>query len=103
MMGALSLPRCRWVLNACSISSVNFTYALRLESLTGFRSYMPLKGRVKEKKDFAEAGQVYCGGQASSQANSGCKEIIKCGFHGHDERPFLSLTACASGKIVTCY
>src|SRR5438445_4179681 len=42
MMGALSLPRCRWVLNACSISSVNFTYALRLESLTGFRSYMPL-------------------------------------------------------------
>jgi len=45
MIGALSLSRCRWVLNACSISSVNLTYSLRLESLTGLRSYMPLINR----------------------------------------------------------
>ena len=42
MSGVLSLSRWRCALNASSISSVNLTYFERLESRTGFRSYMPL-------------------------------------------------------------
>src|SRR5256885_14772747 len=56
MTGACSLARWRCELNACSDSSVNFTYRLRAERRTGLRSNMPLQhkpplmmsaGRVK--------------------------------------------------------
>src|SRR5881628_3335177 len=43
MRGALSVSRWRCELSACSISSVNLTYALRADRRTGFRSYMPLE------------------------------------------------------------
>src|SRR5437588_527320 len=42
MSGVRSLSRWRWALSACSIASVNLTYFERLESRTGFKSYMPL-------------------------------------------------------------
>ena len=47
MIGAVSLSKCRCELSACSISSVNFTYWLRLERRTAFKSYMlPVSERV---------------------------------------------------------